>query len=231
MSKKSGMLLLIASLLFYGCQAGASEDSSKAVNQNQKFKIIGRKKLQPEKDSVISALENRLFNASPKGSYDSVKIAACARRDSVRGVFQSAETELQREQIINEAGKLLTDQIVYELIPFWYRTRWSFEGHTEVPRNGTVACGYFVSTVLRDAGFKINRFKLAQGSPSTEAYSISVMDSVKLLEGLPYSKVLEYFLTRDDGLYFAGLTTMWVLSLNIKKGSISYIQTILAVDV
>ena len=149
----------------------------------------------------------------------------------MRGVFQSAETELQREQIINEAGKLLTDQIVYELIPFWYRTRWSFEGHTEVPRNGTVACGYFVSTVLRDAGFKINRFKLAQGSPSTEAYSISVMDSVKLLEGLPYSKVLEYFLTRDDGLYFAGLTTMWVLSLNIKKGSISYIQTILAVDV
>ena len=197
MSKKSGMLLLIACLLFYGCQAGASEDSSKAVNQNQKFKIIGRKKLQPEKDSVISALENRLFNASPKGSYDSVKIAARARRDSVRGVFQSAETELQREQIINEAGKLLTDQIVYELIPFWYRTRWSFEGHTEVPRNGTVACGYFVSTVLRDAGFKINRLSLP-GSPSTEAYSISVMDSVKLLEGLPYSKYWSIF-SPDDG--------------------------------
>ena len=67
MSKKSGMLLLIASLLFYGCQAGASEDSSKAVNQNQKFKIIGRKKLQPEKDSVISALENRLLMPARRG--------------------------------------------------------------------------------------------------------------------------------------------------------------------
>ena len=50
---KNPACFLIASLLFCGCQAGASEDSSKAVNQNQKFKIIGRKRLQPESQSFL----------------------------------------------------------------------------------------------------------------------------------------------------------------------------------
>ncbi|NLG18465.1 MAG: hypothetical protein GX556_14115 [Fibrobacter sp.] len=208
MNRYFSMLLVIPGLLFCGCQAGTSGNSGdqiKTLHKQEKFKIAGRKKKEPEKDSLISGFESRLFNAWPQGIYDSVKVSARFRKDSIRIAFQNAGTELQKEQIVNEAGKLLTDLIVYELIPFWYKTRWSFEGHTEVPRQGSVACGYFVSTVLRDAGFNLNRFKLAQGSPSAEAYSIGVLDSVKLLEGLPYSKVLEYFLTRNDGLYFVGL--------------------------
>lgn len=48
------------------------------------------------------------------------------------------------------------------VFPYWYGTPWDFNGYTEKPRQGKVACGYFVSTTLRDMGFKINRYKVAQ---------------------------------------------------------------------
>ncbi len=48
------------------------------------------------------------------------------------------------------------------IFPFWYGTIWGFNGTTEQPRKGRIACGYFVTTVLRDAGFDIAREKMAQ---------------------------------------------------------------------
>jgi len=48
------------------------------------------------------------------------------------------------------------------LLPCWYGTPWDFNGITQVPGQGKIACGYFVTTTLRDAGMKINRVKLAQ---------------------------------------------------------------------
>jgi hypothetical protein len=33
---------------------------------------------------------------------------------------------------------------------------------SETPGRGEIACGYFVSTVLRDAGFGVERVRLAQ---------------------------------------------------------------------
>src|ERR1700741_5295000 len=48
------------------------------------------------------------------------------------------------------------------LLPCWYGTPWGFYGTTEEPGQGTIACGYFVTTVLRDAGCSLQRIKLAQ---------------------------------------------------------------------
>lgn len=49
----------------------------------------------------------------------------------------------------------------------WYGTKWDFNGTTEIPNKGSIACGYFVTTTLRDMGIKINRIKMAQ-CPSEE---------------------------------------------------------------
>jgi hypothetical protein len=48
------------------------------------------------------------------------------------------------------------------LLPCWYGTKWNFYGTTEEPGKGTIACGYFVTTVLRDAGLPVQRIRLAQ---------------------------------------------------------------------
>jgi hypothetical protein len=57
-------------------------------------------------------------------------------------------------------AELLT--AVRELVPPWFGTPWDYSGTTEVPGEGEIACGYFVSTVLRDAGLRVDRVKLAQ---------------------------------------------------------------------
>jgi hypothetical protein len=57
-------------------------------------------------------------------------------------------------------------KIVDSLTPFWMGTPWDFNGTTEIPRNGQIACGYFVTTLLRDAGMPIARIKTAQKAAS-----------------------------------------------------------------
>ena len=63
--------------------------------------------------------------------------------------------------------KLFTDAVINNIVPQWIGTSWSFNGTTEIPRQGSIACGYFVTTVLRDAGLVLARIKLSQ-CPSEE---------------------------------------------------------------
>ena len=52
--------------------------------------------------------------------------------------------------------------IAETIITNWIGTKWDFNGVSEEQKKFTIACGYFVTTVLRDAGFQIARSKLAQ---------------------------------------------------------------------
>ncbi len=61
-----------------------------------------------------------------------------------------------------DARKAILDYLDQSAFPAWSGTPWAFYGTTTTPGQGTVACGYFVSTVLDQAGFKIERVVLAQ---------------------------------------------------------------------
>jgi hypothetical protein len=54
------------------------------------------------------------------------------------------------------------DCIVDSLAPYWYGTPWDYNGITEKPGEGKIACGYFVTTLVRDAGLPVQRAKMAQ---------------------------------------------------------------------
>lgn len=43
---------------------------------------------------------------------------------------------------LNEARIKLTESLFQDIFNHWYTTKWSFEGHTETPKQGTIACGY-----------------------------------------------------------------------------------------
>ena len=49
-----------------------------------------------------------------------------------------------------------------EVLAYWYGTPWDFYGVSQTPQSGTIACGYFVTTTLRDMGVPIERSRLAQ---------------------------------------------------------------------
>ena len=47
-----------------------------------------------------------------------------------------------------QASQLLFSNLADSVFPAWYGTKWDFNGHTNVPKEGLIACGYFVSTTL-----------------------------------------------------------------------------------
>ena len=48
----------------------------------------------------------------------------------------------------------------------WKGTPWDFNGTTRIPGQGTIACGYFVTTALQDAGFDLPRYRCGQMAES-----------------------------------------------------------------
>ncbi len=106
---------------------------------------------------------------------------------------------------LNEVRIKLTEYLYNDIFNHWYTTKWSFEGHTETPKQGTVACGYFVSTTLRDVGFNLNRYKLAQKSPEDEAKVIACGTAIEKLQNITKQELKKYFLKQKDGIYFIGL--------------------------
>jgi len=119
-----------------------------------------------------------------------------------------------------------TDHLVNKIIPYWYGTPWSFEGHTTVPRQGEIACGYFISTTLSDMGIKLNRYKLAQKSPIDEAKIISCGAVIHSVVQESTEKAFEEIdqLTQE-GLYFIGFDTGHVGYLLKREGQLFLIHS------
>ena len=102
-------------------------------------------------------------------------------------------------------SNLFTYLLVDKIIPHWLGTPWSFEGHTSVPRSGEIACGYFVSTTLKDMGFNLDRYKFAQQLPIHEAKTLALGNP--LLEINNNSTDERIAILRDtlkEGIYFLG---------------------------
>ena len=112
----------------------------------------------------------------------------------------------QGEISLDSVGKVFTQELLNEIIPHWFGTPWAFSGHTETPRKGEIACGYFVSTTLLHAGLPLNRFRLAQQSPEDEALMLSLGDTVWVTQRDHARQALDAWRTTlRDGLYFIGL--------------------------
>jgi hypothetical protein len=77
--------------------------------------------------------------------------------------YQATCRAIQSSLITTEdRGKLLVTSIGDSIFPFWKGTPWAFHGTTETPGKGKIACGYFVTTVLRDLGVPVKRAGYAQ---------------------------------------------------------------------
>jgi hypothetical protein len=121
---------------------------------------------------------------------------------------------------IDSLGIYLHTQLISEVFPAWYGTEWDYNGYTNKPREGIVACGYFVSTTLKHVGFNLNRFDLAK------MYSSSI---VKSLCAAPVTfhdidNMFAYILEKGDHLYVVGLSTH-VGFIEKKDGAIYFIHS------
>jgi hypothetical protein len=132
---------------------------------------------------------------------------------------------IAKKKIESNAGKFLLNAMIDTLIPYWYGTGWDFNGYTDKPGEGKIACGYFVSTTLKHAGFNLNRYKLAQKYSLSIVESLSCGDLVWKYNGLSAAEFINKSkLQLKDGLYVVGLESH-VGFLLYEKGNVFFIHS------
>ena len=86
-------------------------------------------------------------------------------------------------------------------------TKWDFNGTAAKPGQGKIACGYFVSTVLRDAGLDVNRYRLAQQASQNIIYTFLDKKDCPITTGQDYEAFRKSMAERAPGIYICGLDT------------------------
>lgn len=111
----------------------------------------------------------------------------------------------QKPEVLARARDRLARALDEDLVPAWYGTAWEFYGVSETPGQGTIACGYFVSTVLRDAGLRVERVRMAQQASEYIVRSLAPEARILRLKGLTNAQVVDEVRKQGDGWYVVGL--------------------------
>lgn len=135
--------------------------------------------------------------------YDTLKAEVVEKRAEYKKIYhQYNKNRVKQDSILSDAQNYLLN-IAGDFFQAWYGTPWTFEGHTQTPKEGTIACGYFVTTTLQDMGFNSPRIKWAQ---QASAYMINKLTSdIKRFHNVPIKDVEDYIRQKGEGLYIVGL--------------------------
>lgn len=126
------------------------------------------------------------------------------RRARLAQRYSAARNQTQRNAIIAESRTLL-ETILPEMMRCWLGTTWDYHGITEQPGDGKIACGYYVSTVMRDAGFKLHRIKMAQQPSQTILKAFVPRADMHIHPKSDYSTFCAKVKTMETGIYIVGL--------------------------
>lgn len=119
--------------------------------------------------------------------------------------FLKANKNEKIQILANSQQKII--QNILEMFNFWYGTDWDMNGTSQIPGEGKIACGYFVTTILRDAGFQINRIKLAQYASEKMIVELIHKKNIKRFQQVELNKILLEVQKMGNGLYLVGLDT------------------------
>lgn len=151
---------------------------------------------------VASALILQLSAPTQPTNYNALKASIEQRRAAFQRSYAIADS-VQKAAVLDSARSYLFDRICLDLIPSWYGTPWDFNGTTRVPKQGRIACGYFVNTILQDAGFRLPRIKWSQ--QGAEAITVKLSHHIKRFRDRPVSELESYIESQGDGLFKVGL--------------------------
>jgi len=101
--------------------------------------------------------------------------------------------------------KVFISVVCDSIIPYWIGTKWNFNGITEIPQQGTIACGYFVATVLRDAGVKLNRIALSQCASEELIQKLISKKYIHRYRNISQEAFIAAIRHTGKGLYIVGL--------------------------
>jgi hypothetical protein len=106
---------------------------------------------------------------------------------------------------ISTLGNEFTAVLTKSIFPYWYGTEWDFNGTTQKPNEGKIACGYFVTTTLRAAGLNINRVKLAQCASEEMIKKLVSNENIYRFSGKSIQEFENTLKQKGNGIYVVGL--------------------------
>lgn len=118
--------------------------------------------------------------------------------------YAQARSAQEISAIISESC-LILEETLPQMMRCWLGTPWDFNGTCQTPGSGEIACGYFVSTILRDAGFRVERFRLAQQPSQNIIGTFLPRKEMHITAGQPYSEFISETTARGPGIKIVGL--------------------------
>lgn len=134
--------------------------------------------------------------------------------------YLTSTTETQQRAVLDSCQLFLQEALVNNVFPFWYGTAWDFNGISNEPQHGQIACGYFVSTTLKHCGFNLNRYKIAQ------QYSHSIVKTLctDVQRLTSFEQLISYISLQPNQLYVIGLDNH-VGFISMSNGKITFIHS------
>jgi len=136
----------------------------------------------------------------------------------------NAATAEEQKKLITQVKTRLEKELTENVFPAWYGTPWDFNGTSDKPGEGKIACGYFVSTTLKHIGFKINRFKLAQQPSQRIISTFMKRSSMDISSRRPLTDVKKKLIKSGNGIYIVGLDTH-VGYVVVKEEKITFVHS------
>jgi hypothetical protein len=161
------------------------------------------------REPLMRALPNQLKSAKPcpDAKTYAVLVSELARwRRDLAERHRKARGDGERAAVEKDA-RLLLERVLPEMMRCWLGTPWDFHGIAEHPGEEGIACGYFVATVLKDAGFKLDRYQLAKQPSENILRSFLPRESCVLRVGEDYKAYTDRLEGAEPGIHLMGLDT------------------------
>lgn len=130
--------------------------------------------------------------------------------------YKALQMKIESENVFlaNNANNTVSQSLFYKnlqnsfdntLLPYWLGTRWNFYGTTQIPGEGSIACGYFVTTFLKHTGAEINRTHLAQLPSEQMIRELVDKKSIFHYNKHSFGAFIETLKNNGTGIYIIGL--------------------------
>lgn len=155
--------------------------------------------------------------------YEILKKQLANQRQQLAKQYQTARTRQTKEAILAQARTTLESHLL-EMTHCWLGTPWDFNGTCLTPGSGKIACGYFVSTIMRDAGFHVERTRLGQQASQNIIATFLPRDRMHVRAGIDYDTFIRQETSRGPGWCIVGLDRHVAFLVIEPSGSIRFIH-------
>lgn len=139
-------------------------------------------------------------------------------------LLKAFKKEGPSKKIMQQAAALFMSKLNGTLFDFWMETDWDYNGTTEIPGTGSIACGYFVTTLLRDMGVKLDRNSLAQCASEPMIKKLVEERYIQRYSGYSIENFVASVKRSGDGIYLVGLDnhTGFIVC---EKGNVTFVHS------